>query len=230
MRINQIISHRPHTGINLDKLSNEYMNAREAYRISVHYFSDTQSYMGDIDDVCDEIRDKDYQVKVKYHSSNIGDREVHKVIEKFDLGDPFETRDHLLSMEEAYGMRNMGIDIMTDSNFNPISKQRYWVCEKSYIKEVVTINITNKQLLTSIEKKFGDGKVLERTKYPLDFELVTSTKEKDYPIVIDDDIEECIERCKYLIEADDVEVDRWRDSVRIYFTLFREVISTLDLR
>ena len=42
MKLNQIISHKPHNGINLSKLnSNGAFDVNTAHRISIHYFSDT---------------------------------------------------------------------------------------------------------------------------------------------------------------------------------------------
>ena len=70
------------------------MNAHEAYRISLAYMSDIKDYIDDINDVCDEIRDKDYQVEVECNAYNISDRDIPLLIEKKELGEVFETRQH----------------------------------------------------------------------------------------------------------------------------------------
>lgn len=221
MRLEQIISQRPHTGLNLTKLSNKHFNAAKEYRMTISYLSDTREHLDDINDICDDIRDKGYQVRVRFNQNTLSDRDIRYLIKNKQLKDPIEHRQEKMSdgqMREFYmECRMIGID--------PEAARwvSHWVHEKSFVKESICINIKNQHEITSIEKKFHDGMILERTKDVLNFHLETTTQLKTYPIEIDDDIYDVIERCKYILKADDVLVNRG-DSVDYVLTIYKEVI------
>jgi hypothetical protein len=219
LKLEYTISQKPHTGINLDKLSkdNKWFEPL-AYRISLCYFSDTKDKLDDINDICDDIRDKGYQVNIEFHQSNISDRDIGTLIESKGLGNPIERRQNPMSYGMAMDMRSVGIC--------PESARytEHWVHDKSFIKESIHIHIKNVHELTSIEKKYADGKVLEYTKDSLNYELVTKTTKKEYQIIIDDDIEETIERCKDFLGADTISSRNWDKGVDFYLTIFREIL------
>jgi len=216
MTLNQIISHRPHNAINQDKFC-KHLSQRQAQRIPLLFFSDTKEHLNDIDDICQEIRDKDYQVKVEYNTYNVGDRDMWRLIEKKGLIDPLERRQTQPSRDQYMNMRMMGLDP------EAATWDEHWVHEKSFIKESIEINITNRHIQTSIEKKFADGKRLDYTKDSLNFELFTTTETIDHDVVFDDDVEECIDRCKFIIDADDVDTHNYSGGINITLIKFVEL-------
>lgn len=212
MRLNQFISYRPHTGINTSKFKGANL-----HRMSVFYLTDKDVHLEDMNDVCQEIRDKDYQVKINHSSHNISDRDMSKLIKSKGLINPIEKRQYQLSQNEYSSYRQMGIDPDAASWYD------CWVHEKSFLKEYIEIIITNKHTQTSIEKKFRDGKVLESTKDAFNFELFTTTETVDQPIIFDDDVQDCIDRCGDMFEADDIDVSKRNSSLRVVLTKFIEI-------
>lgn len=138
MRLNQIVSHKPHNCINLDKYSNKHHNAHQVHRMMVFYLTDMIGKMDDIKDIWNDARDRDYQVEIEYSGHNVPDREIHNVIGRYKLENPFNIVEHDISMTEYRSLAMMGLDPGASCI------RREWAHEKSFICESVSVRITNK--------------------------------------------------------------------------------------
>lgn len=212
-----ITSEKPHTCINLKKLNFSEINA--PYYISLIYFDDSDEYLDDLDEICIDIRDKGYQAKIKHHVSCLSRSDIPHLIKCKDLKNAIEQKQHPISQNQFYEMRMMGLDGSLGYQV-----MDHWIHDKSFIKETITITIENAQEFTHIEKKYSDGRVLEYTRNPLSYQLVTTKSLKKLPVDLDDDIRDCLERCKYLWGADKLLIDKIGDNyIHIKLTKYKEI-------
>lgn len=213
--INTMISTSPHNCIN-EKLINGYLNC------SLLYNDDIDEYLDDLDEICLDIRDKGYQTKIKHKVTNVSQYDRDYLIECKNLIDPIEYEKHPITEECYYQMKMYGIDY--SMGYTVVEK---WTHEKSFISEVVYIDIENRQEVTHIEKEYSDGKTLEWTKYPHQYQLVTSKETLRMEVDLDDDIKDCAERCKYLFGADRLNISRTKHDIQIKLTKFKEIETNL---
>lgn len=195
------------------------MNVSQTPRVPLFYVSEENFEPDDIEDICFDIKDKGYQVEISYHTGNVSDRDIQKLIQLKGLEDVFAEFSHVPTYDSVMQMRYMGIDPQYGH------RDRRWIHEKSFVRESVSFKITNKQEFTSIEKKFADGKIADYTKDIFNYEMITSSKIVDCQVELDDDIQEVIDRCTGLFESDDVEVRGWGKGVVITFIKFREILT-----
>lgn len=206
MKVKNIISCKPHYGINIEKNRGFFDSKSEMpYQMNIFYLEERNEVeeLDTIEEVCDYIRSKGYQVSIRNWIGNIDLTDIRYIIENKGIKDPIEKRE--------WG------PITYDHNFMPCRRYvEFWVHENSFIRKDIRIRITNKITTTSIEKEYSDGRTLERTRHPLDYQLITTHKEKECSVNIDEDIEDDLLRCKDILEADKIEItgnDTYKEAI-----------------